>query len=82
MNGGGFKGEAYWLTIDSISEFVGIKSRDSKINFIDYIVSYIYNQMKDEELLLIIIKNLKNLEIFNIKMLQKVANNIQSIWKC
>lgn len=81
MNGGGFKGGAYGFTITSISKFADTKSRDNKTNFIDYIVAYIYNQLKDEELLPAIIKKLKKFGKLQYQNVTESCKQLQSRWK-
>lgn len=81
MNGGGFKGGAYGFTITSISKFADTKSKDNKSNFIDYIVAYIYNQLKDEELLPAIIKKLKKFGKLQYQNVTESCKQLESRWK-
>ena len=81
MNGGGFKGGAYGFSIDSIGKFADTKSRDNKSNFIDYIVSYIYNQMKDEQLLPAIIKKLKKFGKLQYQNVTESCKQLANRWK-
>ena len=81
MNGGGFKGGAYGFTITSIGKFSDTKSRDNKSNFIDYIVSYIYNQLKDEALLPAVIKKLKKFGKLQYQNVTESCKQLQSRWK-
>lgn len=78
MNGGGFKGGAYGFTIDSIKNFADTKSKDNKSNFIDYIILMLHEQLKDNEMVEILLKKFKKFKKLQYQGIQESVKNLNS----
>ena len=78
MNGGSFRGGAYGFTLNSLVKFADTKS--SGINFIDYIVKFIYEQIKEPEVL-DILKNLREFDKLQYQSIIESSKQLENRWK-
>ena len=78
MNGGSFRGGAYGFTLNSLTKFADTKS--SGINFIDYIVKFIYEQIKEPEVL-DILKNLREFDKLQYQSIIESSKQLENRWK-
>lgn len=58
MNGGTFKGGAPGFNIDILGKLADCKSKDNKINILDYIVERLYDEHKEPELVKTLLEKL------------------------
>ena len=78
MNGGSFRGGAYGFTLNSLTKFADTKS--SGINFIDYIVKFIYEQIKEPQVL-DILKNLREFDKLQYQSIIESSKQLENRWK-
>ena len=78
MNGGSFRGGAYGFTLNSLTKFADTKS--SGINFIDYIVIFIYEQIKEPQVL-DILKNLREFDKLQYQSIIESSKQLENRWK-
>ena len=78
MNGGSFRGGAFGFTLASLTKLADTKS--SGITFVDYIVKFIYEQIKEPGVLSII-KDLKEFDKLQYQSIVESSKQMENRWK-
>ena len=78
MNGGSFRGGAFGFTLNSLPKLVDTKS--SGITFIDYIIKFIYEQIKEPDVLKVII-GLKEFDKLQYQSIVESCKQMENRWK-
>ena len=78
MNGGSFRGGAYGFTLISLTKLSDTKS--SGITFIDYIIKFIYEEIKEPGVL-DIIKDLKEFDKLQYQSIVESSKQMENRWK-
>ena len=78
MNGGSFRGGAFGFTLGSLTKLADTKS--AGITFIDYIIKFIYEQIKEPGLLGIL-KDLKEFDKLQYQSIIESSKQMENRWK-
>ena len=78
MNGGSFRGGAYGFTLVSLTKLADTKS--SGITFIDYIIKFIYEEIKEPKVL-DVIKDLKEFDKLQYQSIVESSKQMENRWK-
>ena len=78
MNGGSFRGGAYGFTLASLTKLADTKS--SGITFIDYIIKFIYEEIKEPKVL-DVIKDLKEFDKLQYQSIVESSKQMENRWK-
>ena len=78
MNGGSFRGGAFGFTLGSLTKLADTKS--SGITFIDYIIKFIYEEIKEPKVL-DVIKDLKEFDKLQYQSIVESSKQMENRWK-
>ena len=78
MNGGSFRGGAFGFTLASLTKLSDTKS--SGITFVDYIIKFIYEQIKEPGVLSIL-KDLKEFDKLQYQSIVESSKQMENRWK-
>ena len=78
MNGGSFRGGAFGFTLPSLSKLADTKSGGT--TFIDYIIKFIYEQLKEPDVLKVI-KQLKEFDKLQYQSIVESCKQMENRWK-
>ena len=78
MNGGSFRGGAFGFTLGSLTKLADTKS--SGITFIDYIIKFIYEEIKEPKVL-DIINDLKEFDKLQYQSIVESSKQMENRWK-
>ena len=78
MNGGSFRGGAFGFTLTSLTKLADTKS--GGITFIDYIIKFIYEQLKEPDILKVL-KDLKEFDKLQYQSIVESCKQMENRWK-